>query len=242
MPLDPARGPQSVRLFRPILAGATSRDRAIACVGAFIGIAAVAIVGLLTGASPALVAPMGASAVLVFVTPASPLAQPWPVIGGNISSALFGILVARHVPGVELAAPLAVAGAIAIMSVARCLHPPGGAAALLAVLGGSTVAEGGLSFALVPVGLDALLLVGAGLAFHRWSGHSYPHRPVPLVPLITPRFEPEDIDAALAELGETFDVTREDLDALLQLAERHAQTRRSVRSNEPRSSRQPTSR
>ena len=216
-----------MRLFRPILAGATTRDRAIACLGAFVGIAVVAIVGVLTGSSPALVAPMGASAVLVFVTPASPLAQPWPVIGGNVVSAAFGVFVARHVPGVELAAAVAVAGAIAIMSLARCLHPPGGAAALLAVLGGPAVAEGGYAFALAPVGLDALLLVGVALAFHRWSGHSYPHRPVPVQLPNLPRFEPEDIDAALAELGETLDVAREDLDNLLQLAERHAQARRS---------------
>jgi CBS domain-containing membrane protein len=229
-------------LFQPILAGATGRDRAVACLGAFLGIAIVTVAGLMMGASPALVAPMGASVVLLFVTPASPLAQPWPVIGGNVISAAFGVFVAAHVPHPALGAAIAVAGAIAIMSLARCLHPPGGAAALLPVLGGPSVAASGYGFALAPVGLDALLLVGAGIVFHRWSGHAYPHRPAPVTPAKSPQFQPEDIDAALAELGETFDVAREDLDILLQLAEQHARDRRigQPASSARRSSRPPT--
>ncbi len=64
-----------------------------------------------------------------------------------------------------------------------------------------------------------------GLAFHRFSGHSYPHRPA-ATPGTEPNFQPGDIDAALAELGEAFDVARADLDALLEAAERHALARR----------------
>lgn len=218
--------------FSPILAGATLRDRVIACVGAGIGI----VVAGLSGAwafdpqvAMLIVAPIGASAVLVFAVPASPLAQPWPVIGGNVISALVGVTVAKLVPVEALAAGLAVAGAILAMSLTRSLHPPGGASALIAVIGGPAVAQAGYGFALVPVGVNAVVLAAAGVAVHRWSGHSYPHRAVPaggrmLPPPRTPP-HPEDIDRALADLGETFDVSRADLALLLQRVDDHAATR-----------------
>ena len=220
---------------RPLLAGANFRDRISACAGALAGIGLTALLSSLLpgGASnlPILVAPMGASAVLLFAVPASPLAQPWPIVGGNVISALIGVAVARLVPDLWVAAGAAVGVAILVMSLLRCLHPPGGAAALLAVLGGPPIAAAGYAFALIPVGLNALLLVAAGWAFHRFSGHSYPHRAVPVAGhSVTiaedPRFRPEDIDAALAELGETFDVSREDLDLLFRIAERRAGERR----------------
>jgi CBS domain-containing membrane protein len=221
--------------FTPLLAGANFRDRSVACLGALLGIAGTASVCLAFApagsALPILVAPMGASAVLLFAVPASPLAQPWPILGGNVLSALVGIGVAHLVPNWPLAAGIAVAAAILLMSLLRCLHPPGGAAALLAVLGGSSVRDAGYAFALLPVGINALLLILLGILFHRVSGHSYPHRPVPVAGLsvavpVDPRFRPEDIDAALAELGETFDVSREDLNLLFRVAERHASERR----------------
>ena len=83
---------------------------------------------------PWLVAPLGASAVLVFAVPASPLAQPWAVLTGYTLSALVGILSQRLIPVPEVAAAVAVAPAIGVMMAARCLHPPGGAIALLMVL------------------------------------------------------------------------------------------------------------
>jgi CBS domain-containing membrane protein len=207
-------------LFVPMLAGATPRDRVFACVGGVIGIvitSALSAVLLHTSAPlPMLVAPMGASAVLVFAVPASPLAQPWSVVGGNVISAL--------------AVGIAVGGAILAMSLLRCLHPPGGAAALTAVIGGPAVLHAGLLFPFVPVGVNALILVLMGIAYHRLSGHSYPHRPtavagheIPLAELGIPH--PDDIDLALADLGETFDVSREDLDLLFRRVEFHAEKR-----------------
>jgi CBS domain-containing membrane protein len=207
-----------------ILAGASWRDRLLACAGALVGIALTgAIAALATGSAAGvlLVAPMGASAVLVFAVPASPLAQPWPVVGGNTLSALVGIAVAALVPVPALAAGVAVGAAILVMSLTRSLHPPGGAAALLAVLGGPAVAALGWRFAVVPVLLNAAILAGLGMLFHRLSGHSYPHRPAPV-----PLAHPEDVDAALADLGETLDVAREDIDALLARVAHHARARR----------------
>jgi CBS domain-containing membrane protein len=224
------------RLFVPILAGASFGNRLIACLGAAIGIGLTAIVGWLalgSSANPWLVAPVGASAVLLFAVPASPLAQPWSIIGGNVVSALVGIAVAKLVPSPVIAAGLAVGLAIFAMSLLRCLHPPGGAAALTGVIGGKAVAGLGFVFPFLPVGLNSVLLVLVGLAFHRFSGHSYPHRPVPVaghkpetLPLLD--IQPEDIDLALADLGETFDISRSDLETLFQRVEAHAAQRRAV--------------
>ncbi|WP_375421817.1 HPP family protein [uncultured Sphingomonas sp.] len=220
--------------FLPILAGATLRDRLVACLGALV---AISLTGLIAakavGAAAALliVAPMGASAVLVFAVPASPLAQPWSVIGGNMISALVGVCVAQVVPIPALAAGVAVAGAILAMSLSRSLHPPGGATALMAVIGGPQIAALGFGFALVPVGVNAVILAAIGYLFHRLSGHSYPHVaavPGAAVAVATAGStmpHREDIDRALADLGETFDVSREDLDLLLQRAEFHAAER-----------------
>lgn len=217
------------RLFRPMLAGARLPERLIACLGALMGIAVTALVGgLVVPAAdlPAIVAPLGASAVLVFAVPASPLAQPWPVIGGNVLSAVIGVAVFRAVLDPALAAGVAVGAAILAMSLLRCLHPPGGAAALTAVIGGPAIHAAGFGFALVPVAVNSVVLVAMALLFHRLSGHSYPHRPV-AVPVAAAGFLPEDIDAALADMHESFDIGREDLDALLAAAEGHALARRS---------------
>ncbi|WP_294392330.1 HPP family protein [uncultured Sphingomonas sp.] len=220
--------------FVPILAGGNLPDRLFACIGAFVGIALTGLISALlvhpAGAWLWIVAPMGASAVLVFAVPASPLAQPWPVVGGNVISAMVGVTVAKLVPIPSLAAGLAVALAILAMSLTRSLHPPGGAAALTAVVGGPAVTSAGYLFPLLPIGLNAVILAGIGLAFHRWSGHSYPHRPVPVAGYVVPPLSglphPEDIDLALEELGETFDVSREDLDLLFRRVEYHAAQRR----------------
>ena len=104
------------KLFSPILAGATLRDRLFASLGAIVGIALTGLVcTLVFGRDPHLpfiVAPVGASAVLLFAVPASPLAQPWSIIGGNTLSALCGIAVTQFVHEPMLAIGLAVGLAI----------------------------------------------------------------------------------------------------------------------------------
>ncbi|MGP7796671.1 HPP family protein [Sphingomonas sp. CLY1604] len=225
-----------MHVFRPILAGGAFGDRLLASAGAACGIAFAglfAAYALGLGTLPLLVAPIGASAVLVFAVPASPLAQPWAVIGGNALSGAWALLVVHAVPHEATAAGLAVGGAILVMSLLRCLHPPGGAVALSVVLAAAGPAPLGWGFPLSPVALDSTLLVLAGVAFHRLSGHAYPHHPAAAPPSA---FAPEDIDAALADMHETFDIAREDLDALLARAAHHAgvRRRRRGRSSPPR--------
>ncbi|NYT40473.1 HPP family protein [Sphingomonas sp. R-74633] len=209
------------------LAGANWRERAVAALGAGLGIAfAGALAAPLVGSHAALLlaASLGASAVIVFAVPSSPLGQPWPVIGGTVVATATGILVAQTLGHGVLAAGVAVGLSILAMSALRCLHPPGGGCALVPVLAGPEIMAKGYMFALTPGGVNAVLLVVAGIAFHRFSGHSYPHRPAPAP--AHPRILPEDIDAALDAAHESFDVSREDLAALLEAAERHAIARR----------------
>lgn len=225
-------GAAMTHLFRPILAGGSFPDRILACLGTLVGLsltAAICVYVPLAPGLPAIVAPLGASAVLIFAVPASPLAQPWSVIGGNMISALVGVAAYRLVPGVALASGVAVAVAILMMSLARCLHPPGGAAALTAVIGAHSVHAMGFCFALLPVALNSLVLVALGIAFHRFSGHTYPHRPASPAQVQREQyavgFASEDIDAALADMRETFDIGRDDLDLLLARVETHARQR-----------------
>jgi CBS domain-containing membrane protein len=214
--------------FKPILAGASFSDRALACLGAFLGIAAATMAGLgaqqYVAAMPYLFASIGASAVLVFAIPASPLAQPWPVIGGNIVSALVGVAAAQHIGNVYIAGSVAVGVAIFAMSMLRCLHAPGGGTALIPVIGGPAIASLGYSFAFIPVAINAVALVLIGLLFHRFTQHSYPHRPqATAAPAGLLR---EDIDRAVAGAHETFDIAPADLEALLMKAEAFAERRR----------------
>ena len=222
-----------------ILAGATLRDRVWACCGALAGVGITALVCTAFFPHdtylPFLVAPIGASAVLVFAVPASPLAQPWPVIGGNTISALMGIATSHVVHNPMIAVGLSVALAIAAMSLARCLHPPGGAAALTAVLGSHTTAITAWSFALAPVALNSVLLVFGGWVFHKFTRHAYPHHDHTITSAALPdhnpligmhnEFQAEDLDAALRDFGEPLDIRTNDLGRLLHLVQIHAQAR-----------------
>ena len=224
----------------PGLAPVTPVERLRAAVGALCGILVTGFaMRFALGPSPALpllIAPIGASAVLLFAVPASPLAQPWSILGGNVISALIGVTAASHVGDPILAAALAGGGAIAAMMLLGCLHPPGGAVALTAVLGGPTVTAAGYGFALWPVGVDSALLLATALLFNNLTGRRYPHRPAPVrrdhqtadpQPSERLGFTAADLDAALAAHGELVDISRDDLEDILHQAEERAFHRRS---------------
>jgi CBS domain-containing membrane protein len=224
---------------QPTTISRTERMRAVAgaMVGLFVTFILSEIVTGTAGSVPlALVAPMGASAVLLFCVPASPLAQPWSVIGGNTISALIGVACFKAVGNPMLAAPLAGAIAILVMFLLRCLHPPSGAVALTAVLGGPAVQAAGFKFALMPVGLNSALIVLVALVYNNLTGRRYPHPqqsqlrnvhetrdPVPTARL---GFSKEDLDAVLARYGQVLDVSRDDLEEILLETEMRAYERR----------------
>lgn len=175
---------------------------------------------------------MGASAVLLFVIPASPLAQPWPIVFGNTVSALAGVVVGRLVGQPFLAAGIAVSVAIVAMTFTRSLHPPGGAAALSAIIGGSAVRDMGLQFPFYVIATNSLALVILGVLFHKLMRHNYPHRPIAEPAnvhstsdsAIAERtgFTGEDIDQVISEFHDALDIDRKDLEALLRLVEQRA--------------------
>jgi CBS domain-containing membrane protein len=210
----------------PVRVDAREKWRAVA--GAAVGILVAGVISRwlagMGGLSPWLVAPMGASAVLVFAVPASPLAQPWSVIGGNTISALVGTLCVLTIPDPALAGAVAVGLAIAAMFQLRCLHPPGGASALLVVLTHTT----SFQFSAFPVLVNSLLMVAAGMLYNSFTGRPYPHSQTAHAPAPPPdrsRFTTSDLDAALAHYNQVLDVSRDDLENLLHFAESEAYRR-----------------
>ena len=133
-------------------------------IGAAIGMAVTSGVTSLTlGANPAhlpaLLAPMGASAVLLFMLPASPLSQPWPFFAGNLLAAAIGLACGHWLGHGALAAGCALGLAIAAMSLLRCLHPPAGGSALLLALSGPPLSQAGLGVLLDPLAINLLILL-----------------------------------------------------------------------------------
>ncbi|MDE2277481.1 MAG: HPP family protein, partial [Burkholderiales bacterium] len=229
-----------LRRFQPARASVSQRERLRAAVGALIGIGATgALSAGLLGlplASAWLIAPMGASAVLLFGVPASPLAQPWSILGGNLVAALVGVSCARHIAEPVWAAAAAIALAITAMFALRCLHPPSGAVALTAVLGGPAVHAAGYGFVVTPVALNTLLLLAAALLYNNLTGRRYPHSqqadsPHPhqtADPVPTSRlgFSAEDLQAALKQYDQVLDISVDDLQALFHETEAQAFRRR----------------
>ncbi|WP_423394265.1 HPP family protein [Burkholderia sp. LMG 21824] len=213
------------------------RERLRSCTGALVGIATVGVAMRLLpgvpGLVPLLVAPMGASAVLLFAVPASPLAQPWPIIGGNLVAATVGVACAQWIADPITAAAVAIACAIGGMFVLRCVHPPSGAVALTAVVGGPAIHALGFRFVLEPIALQSAILLSAALVYHALTGHRYPHGGVrpeakPQAGGATPArggFTRGDLDAVLKRRSEWLDVDPDDLEALLRETEMQAYTR-----------------
>jgi len=136
-------------------------------VGAFLGIAPVAIINyyMFKGTDLVMIiGSFGASAVLIYGAIRSPLAQPRNLMGGHVFSAIIGVaaynLMDAHV---WLAAPIAVATAIAVMHATKTLHPPGGATALIAVIGGEKIHNLGYLYAIIPAGVGALIMLVVAL-------------------------------------------------------------------------------
>ena len=216
------------------------REQLRACAGAICGL-------LLTGvtchfllapnsASIYLIAPMGASAVLLFCLPASPLAQPWSVVGGNVVSGLVGAACVKWLgPGVGVAA-LAACLAIAAMFALRCLHPPGGAVALTTVVGGTSVHAAGFEFVFVTVLFNSAILVACAVLYNNLTGRRYPHSQqlAPAHPHATDDevpsarlgFTADDLDAVLRQHSEVLDISRDDLQAIFLQTELRAYQRR----------------
>lgn len=139
-------------------------------VGAFIGIGLIAFIQSHQFAyleNVFLIGSFGASAVLVYGAIQSPLAQPRNLVGGHVVSAIVGVTVAQLLPDIIwITAPLAVASSIVAMQITRCLHPPGGATALIAVSGGANISSLGYLYVLTPVFSGTMILLLVALLFN----------------------------------------------------------------------------
>ncbi|MBL8566654.1 MAG: HPP family protein [Hyphomicrobiaceae bacterium] len=217
------------------LAPVSHAERLVSGLGGFCAIYLVLVLerGLLGDLGAALlVASMGASAVLLFAVPHGTLSQPWAVIVGHAVSAAIGVAVARVVPDAFLAAALAVGLAILAMHYLRAIHPPGGATALTAVIGGSQVQALGFGFVVMPVLLNAVILVAAAVAFNAafawrrypvaWGRRNFASRPVtfPSGP------SHADFVEALRRIGTFVDISEEEFVRLTELAKASSDERR----------------
>ena len=144
-------------------------EKWLSTAGGLAGILGVALISQsqlgLTG-SASIIASMGSSAVLLFAVPHGPLSQPWSVFGGHLVSAIVGVSCAKLIPDPMFAAAVAVALAIGAMHYLRCIHPPGGATALGAVVGGDVVHQMGYQFVLTPVMLNATTILLVAVLFN----------------------------------------------------------------------------
>ena len=184
-----------------------------------------------------LIAPMGASSVLLFAVPSSPLAQPWSIIGGNLLAATIGITCAKVLDAPVLAAGVAAGLSIGAMFWLRCIHPPSGAVALTAVLGGPAIHDMGYTFVLAPVLVNTVLMVLAALFYNNATRRPYPHRPQPAAdqprkhetkdaaPTDRAGITAQDLDEVLKRYNQVLDISRGDLEAIMLQTEMQAYRR-----------------
>lgn len=210
----------------------SEREHWISAAGGLCGILGVMWVShALLGAHAGVlaVASMGASAVLIFAAPHGALSQPWPVLGGHLISALIGVTCAQWIAEPMLAASLAVAISIAVMYGLRCLHPPGGATALFAVLGGEPILALGYNYLFVPVLLNVVVMLIIAVLFnYPFAWRRYPQAwwresQCPIENAEEKCMIPHsDLVYALSQLDTFIDVSEEDLQRIYALALGHS--------------------
>jgi CBS-domain-containing membrane protein len=203
--------------------------------GGFVGIFFISIISYhFTGASgAALIVPsMGASAVLVFGVPHGKLSQPWALFGGHASSAFVGLCCYLLVPNIFIASGLAVGLAIGTMHLLRCIHPPGGATALVAVVGSSQIHALGFEYILTPVLLNTLIIFVTAFIFNNFfPWRRYPtsmmrFTDIPSAEQKKPSryIEKEHIERALSDIDLVVDLDVDSLQQLFALSLEHAET------------------
>jgi len=208
-------------------------ERWVSAAGAFCGIFFTYWISLqFVGPESAalIVASMGASAVLLFAVPHGQLSQPWAATAGHLLSAAVGVVCARFVPEMLVAAALAVSLAVLVMHYTRCIHPPGGATALVAVIGGPDIHALGFAYVLEPIALNALTILLVALLFN----YPFPWRryPLAIAPVASPAavvaddLEAQDIEHALKEIDSLIDATEDDLLRIYRIASLHANERK----------------
>jgi len=206
------------------------REIPLSTLGGFLGIFGIFMTSqwLLDPEVSVLIVPsMGASAVLLFAAPHAAFSQPWNVIGGHAISAIIGVACWQWIPDQAVAASASVGLAIGAMYFARCIHPPGGATALAAVIGSEKLHQLGYAYEYAPVLLNATVILLVAILFNglfKWR--RYPvhlHMKESTVKPVGQGYEPinhEDFVYALSHIDTFVDITEEDLLEIYKLATR----------------------
>jgi len=204
-------------------------EKLISGLGAGISIFVILLLSraLLGESATFIVVSMGASAVLLFAVPGGILSQPWPLLAGNTFSAAVGVTSAMLIAEPVTAAAVAVCGAVLIMYYTRSIHPPGGATALVAVIGGPAYTKLHYMYVIAPVFLNAMIIFMVAVLFNSmFAWRRYPS---------SWRYEPErqrsdeqiagvnheDLEYALRQWNSYLDLSEQDLIHLFALARQH---------------------
>lgn len=219
----------------PVASRPSGKELLRACFGAGLGLA---VAGILVSLADRVVphtlhlfAPLGATAVLIFALPSSPLAQPWNCVVGNTVSALYALLLVWALPSLSQTSltALAVSGAIALMLLLRALHPPGGAVALLTVLASIHMQPQDWHL-LIATALLSSVLVLVGVLYHKACDRPYMQSPQQVDktqrPATSLSLSEKDLQQLLQRFGQSYNLSPEDLGALLTAAEEEAIKRR----------------
>ncbi len=145
----------------------SEKEFIISILGAFIGTLIASFFSNMILAAedmPLILASTGASAILLFSLPFSPVSQPWNLVGGHLVSAAVGVSCYYLVPNELLAASLSIPFAMLFMHHLHCMHPPGGATAITAVIGGASVHALGYAFIVIPVFINSIILLSIAMA------------------------------------------------------------------------------
>lgn len=151
------------------------------------------------------------------------MAQPRAVIGGSFISAVMGIACTSLIQEPAIAAPLAVGTAILVMFLLHCLHPPAAALALLIALNGIS----DFQFAFTPVLVNTASLVIFATFYNTLTGKPYPHHLPQLTKLLRQspadyKIQDQAVRTILAEYDEVIDISKDDLNKLIQEVEHRA--------------------
>jgi CBS domain-containing membrane protein len=222
-----------INLLKPNYKVLPVKERLFSGFGALCGLAISSLISwyVLGGMNAWYIAPMGASSVLLFAVPNSPLAQPWNVVVGNTLAGFIGVACTQYLPDLTSAFSVAVGFAIFMMMTTDSLHPPSGAVAITAVLGGEAVHRLGFHFVLYPVLLNSILLLLFAVFFNRLIGRHYPitahvnERSKDPTPTQKVSIQPKDIEYALEQYTELLDISQYDLEKIILEAQEHASER-----------------
>lgn len=155
------------------------KEHLLTFIGAFLGIGIIGFINnhfLVANDTVFLIGSFGASAVLIYGAPNSPLAQPRNLIGGHLISAFIGVLMYKLLSTeLWLSSALAVSTSIVMMQITKTLHPPGGATALIANIGSEKIKALGFLYTLYPVLTGVLILLIVALCINNLSSdRKYP--------------------------------------------------------------------